>query len=109
MEKIKVKLKINDYIIEKEGIIKNDILIINNNEEIITFDIKKLILTKETKELSLSLDFMKKEVTYKIPEIDNKFSSKILNLSLTNKDKEYIINYQIEESNFSLNLKYETI
>ena len=109
MRKAKIKIEINDYTINQEGIIDNDILIVYDKEEKITFDLKNLILHKENKELIIDMDFNKKKIKYELVTEKRQFSNDFTIISLTNSNNQYIINYRIEETYFLLKINYETI
>ena len=109
MLKAKIKIEINDYTINQEGIIDNDILIVYDKEEKITFDLKNLILHKENKELIIDMDFNKKKIKYELVTEKRQLSNDFTIISLTNSNNQYIINYRIEETNFLLKINYETI
>ena len=109
MQKARIKIKINDHIIEGIGQINNNILALKKDEEVIKFDLKNNILTKENKELNIQLDFINKLVTYELIEEKQKFSNNLVIFSLTNTDKQVMINYQIEKADFILEINYETI
>ena len=109
MEKIKVKIKVNDYNIENSGIIENDILKVKDGKIEVTFDLKNLIMTRENEEISIKIDFSNKTLEYRIPEIEEKFVNNFTILSLTNSDKEYNIKYQMEEDVFTLDISYENV
>ena len=109
MKKAKIKIEINDYTINQEGIIDNDILIVYDKEEKITFELKNLILHKENKELIIDMDFNKKKIKYELVTEKRQLSNDFTIISLTNSNNQYIINYRIEETNFLLKINYETI
>ena len=109
MKKIKAKIKINDYLIQKEGIINNDILTLKDDELIFSFDYKNLILTNKGKDYEIQINFKNGKVCYIFPETSEKFYNNFTILSLTNNNKQVMINYQIEKQLFSLHIKYETI
>ncbi len=109
MQKVRIKIKINDHIIEGIGKINNNILVLKKDKEVIEFDLKKNILKKENKELIIQLDFIKKTVIYELLEEKQKFSNNLVIFSLTNTDKQVMINYQIEKADFILEINYETI
>ena len=109
MEKVKVNIKVNDYTIKGEGKIDNNILKIANKEEQISFDLKKLVLNRETKEIKMMLDFKNKSLKYMLKETNSEINTKITVLSLTNKDKEYNIMYQMEQNILNLKIKYEKL
>lgn len=109
MEKVKAEIIVNDYIIKNEGIIDNNLLKVNDNETIFTFDLEKLVLKRENKDIKILIDFKNEKLIYKIPETNKEFHNNFTCLALTNKDKEYNIIYQMEENVFKLNIKYETI
>ena len=109
MTKVKTNITINDYNISKKGILTNDILIVKDNETTLMFNYKNLILTRKNNNYIITMDFKNKKITYEILEIPTKFYNNFTILSLTNKDKQVMINYQIEETLFSLKINYETI
>jgi len=109
MEKVKVKIKINDYIIENKGIIDNEILIVNDNETKLSYDYKNNTLKRENNDYIIVLDFDNKKVKYNKKEVNNEFSNKLTILKLTNHNKQVNIKYEIEEEVFLLDIKYETI
>ena len=59
--------------------------------------------------MTLALDFKNNRLEYSIPEIKDKFINNFTILSLTNKDKEYNIKYQMEGNVFDLYIRYETM
>ena len=109
MQKARIKIKINDHIIERIGQLNNNILALKTKEEIIEFDLKNKVLTKKNKDLNIQMDFINKNVTYKLVEENKKFSNKLVIFSLTNTDKQVMINYQIEQADFVLAINYETM
>ncbi len=109
MKKAKIKIEINDYIIEKEGIIDNDVLIVEDSKDKITFDNEKLLLIKKNDELIINMDFKNKIIIYELVKENQKFSNNFEIISLTNEHKHVIINYQIEDASFLLKINYETI
>lgn len=109
MEKIKVKIKVNDYKIENNGIIENDVLKTKDGKTEVEFDLKKLILLRKNNEIYMLMDFKNGEIIYQIPETSKKFYNNFTILSLTNDDKKVKIIYQMEESNFLCLISYETI
>lgn len=108
MEKIKVKLEINGYTIKDIGILDNSIIFIKEKDISLTYDIKNNILTRENKEMKQTINYKEECFKYLLKDIKKEFSQKFKVLSLTNKDKKVNIIYQIEDSVFNLNLKYET-
>ena len=109
MEKVKAKIKVNDYNIENSGIIENDVLKVKDDKTEVTFDLKNLIMTRENEEISIKIDFNNKILEYKIPELKEKFVNNFTILSLTNSNNEYNIKYQMEDDVFTLNIIYETV
>lgn len=109
MQKANIRIKINDYIIENEGIIDNEILKLKTNNEDILYDIKNQVLIKIDNELELTLDFKNKKVFYELIKEKQHFSTNFTIFSLTNSPKQVIIKYRIENTNFSLQINYETI
>lgn len=108
-KKVKVKIIINDYIIENIGILVNDTLKVKDDDTNILFNYGNLTLTRKNEEKEIILDFKNNILTYQITGIPNKFSNNLTILSLTNNDKQVIINYQIEENKFYLSINIETI
>ena len=109
MKKIRVKIEIKDYIIKEIGIIKTGVIKVKDKDDIITFDTDKLVLTKENKDLKINMDFRKKKIVYTLKPESQKFSTFLTINSLTNRDKQVIINYRIEKEDFLLKIEYETI
>lgn len=109
MSKVNAEIKINNHKIKNIGILNNEILKIKTKEELITFDYKNLILKKDNKDLKIALDFKNKEVFYELKEENIQFHNNFIILSLTNDNKQVIINYQIEQTNFLLSINIETI
>lgn len=109
MKEVNVTISINDEIIKEKGILENNIIRVNSNDEKIDFDLKNIVLTKQNKELKIVMDFKNNKAIYELVKENYKFSNNFDILSLTNEDKEYIINYQIEEQKFLLKINYETI
>ena len=58
MQKLRIKIEINEHIIEGIGKIDNDIITLKTKEELIKYDTKKTILYKENKDLIITLDFL---------------------------------------------------
>ena len=109
MKKISIKIKINDYTIENEGIIDNEVLKVESNNEDITYDLKKQLLTKTNNDLKISLDFKNKVVFYELIKEKQQFSNNFTIFLLTNSPKQVIIKYRIEDTDFYLQIDYETI
>ena len=109
MSKVKAEITINNHKIKNIGILNNETLKVKTKEELITFNYKTLILTKENNELKITLDFKNKKVFYEINQKNIKFHNNFTILSLTNDNKQVIISYQIEETTFTLSINIETI
>lgn len=109
MKKVKVKIKVNDYKIENNGIIENDVLKTKDGTTQVEFDFKNLILSRKNSEIYILIDFKKGEIFYRIPETNKKFYNNFTILSLTNDDKKVKIIYQMEKNNFLCSISYETI
>jgi len=110
MKKIRVKIEINEYKIEKDGMINNDLLTCFDNDELktkISFDFKNQVLTRENKEIVIRLDFKSHQLEYTLKSVNKTILNNFIILKLIIKNKEAIINYQIEEENFKLKLFYE--
>ena len=109
MQKLRIKIEINEHIIEGIGKIDNDVIILKTKEELIKYDTKKTIIYKKNKDLIITLDFLNNKVFYELPNESKKFSNNLVIFSLTNNHKQVIINYQIEQAEFLLKINYETI
>lgn len=109
MDKIRVSLKVNDYTIKENGIKEENIITVMTKEENMQYDLKNNILTRENNDMKQIINFPKEVFNYCLKEISTEFSEKIKLISLTNKDKQVNIIYQIGRDNFNLDLKYETI
>ena len=109
MAKVNVKININDEIIEEKGILTENILKLKDKETNIIFDYNNLILIRENSEYKIKIDFKQNKVEYNLKNTSHKFYTDLTILSLTNHDKQVMINYRIEETDFSLNIKCETI
>lgn len=108
MKKTKIKIQINDYTIEGIGTINNDILNLKGEEDI-KYDINNMILTKKNKELIITMYFKKNQIFYELIEENQKFSNNFTILSLTNSNKQVMISYRVEDTDFLLKINYETI
>ena len=109
MQKVRIKIKINDYIIDEIGFLNNNVIQVEASKEIIKFDYKNNVLEKQDNDLRITMDFNNKKIKYELLNENNKFYNKLILLSLTNDNKTVIINYQIEETNFLLKITYEPI
>ena len=107
MKKVKIRIEINDYIIEDQGILDQEILTLKG-EESISFDLKNLVLSKQNKDLIININFKEKQVTYTLVEENKKFINNLTIFSLTNSNKQVIIRYRIEDADFTLKINYET-
>lgn len=107
MKKTKIKLNINDYETENYGFIKENILLLNTENETITYIIDKNILIKETKDNIIKLDFNNNKLNYFLKEykknIKTNLNTKQINISNNNIN----IIYEIENNIFNLNINYE--
>lgn len=109
MQKAKIRIEINDHIIEGIGTKSDELLSVETNEEYLEFDLNKMVLSKSNKDLVLKLDFLNQKVYYELTAERKKFSNNFKVFSLTNTDKQVIINYQIEHTDFLLKINCETI
>lgn len=110
MAKVNVKININEYKIEKIGIINNDILSCFDNDLLktkISFNFKDIVLTRENKDILIIIDFKKSIIKYTLKEQNKTFLNKFTILKLIIKTKEAIINYQIGEDIFNLRIFYK--
>ncbi len=107
MEKVIIKIEINNQIINGIGLLKDKVLVLNKNNEKYKFNLDTLVFEKENKELAINIDFTNKKLKYKLLELNSEFLENFVILSLTKKPKKYSINYQMEESIFNLKIEYE--
>lgn len=107
MGKVKIKIEINDKKIETIGILKDNTLLLSDNNEKYKFNTKDLMLEKENNDLIINFDFINKTLKYKLLETNSEFSSNFIILSLTKKYKKYSIIYQMGENIFNLKIEYE--
>ena len=110
MKKTKIELQINDYFLKSTGYLNKNILSFfdkdqNKTEMIIDFNTNRFI--RNNNEIKIEIDFNKEEVEYHLKKEDLKFTQDIKTIMLKKSNNEYIINYQIEENPFVLNIKYE--
>ena len=109
MKEVNITIIINDEKISEKKKKKKEKLYLKNNDEEISFNIKEKKLTKTNNDLKITIDFKNETIDYELIKENHKFSNNFTVLSLTNNDKEYIINYQIEEQKFLLQINYETL
>ena len=62
---------------------------------------------RNNNECKIEIDFNQEEIKYYLKKEDLKFTQNIKTIMLKKNNNEYIINYQIEENPFVLNIKYE--
>ena len=114
MQKVNIKLKINDYSLEEEGYLNNDILSFKDQDlektEII-YDLKHDILIRDNKEITIKLNFKEKENNMKclIKKENIELSNNFECLSLLKEKNNIIINYRIDETTFNLKIEYKEV
>ena len=110
MKKTKIELKINEYFLNTIGYLNNNILSFfdkdqNKTEMILDLNTNRFI--RNNNECKIEIDFDQEEIKYYLKKEDLKFTQNIKTIMLKKNNNEYIINYQIEENPFVLNIKYE--
>ena len=111
MKKVKVSLKINDYVLETNGLIKDNILSFVDKDELktnIIYDYNYNILTRENNEIKIILYFDKENnnMEYLLKKDNVKFFNNFIKKQLHSDNKAVIINYRMEEENFFLEISY---
>ncbi len=109
MEKASIIIKINDNIIKGIGTKDKYVLTLETQEEKIIYDLHKSILIKENNELKIVMDFKNKQIEYTLIAENKKFHNNFIINRLTNHHKQVIIKYRIEDTDFNLEINYETI
>ena len=62
---------------------------------------------RNNSECKIEIDFNQEKIKYYLKKEDLKFTQNIKTIMLKKNNNEYIINYQIEENPFVLNIKYD--
>lgn len=109
MKEVKIKLSINNSLIEKNGFLKGNILLLDNDSENITYILKENILIKESFDNIIKLDFNNNKLNCYLKEINQSF---IMDIDVKNKvikDNKINIIYEIESNIFRLDIEYEVI
>lgn len=107
MKEVSVILKINDFILEKKGILKNNIVTFKDKDIVYTFDIDNLILIRDSLDYMITIDFYKeKSYCYYDKVNQTKFLLNLDIIELQNKKNVFIISYRIEEESFCFSLNY---
>ncbi len=109
MKEVKIKLSINNSLIEKNGFLKENILLLDNDSENITYILKENILIKESFDNIIKLDFNNNKLNCYLKEINQSF---IMDIDVKNKvikDNKINIIYEIESNIFRLDIEYEVI
>lgn len=112
MKKVKITLKINDYTLNTDGFINNNILSFYDNDELTTniiYDFNNDLLIRDNKEINIKIKFKEEpnNIEYFLKEANCKAYNQLNNYKLLKEKTSVIINYQIEENNFHLNLSYK--
>ncbi len=109
MKKTKIKLNINDLLIEKDGILNDNMLILNSDNENITYILSDNILIKDSLDNIIKLDFNKNTLNCYLKESKQSFITdiKVKNKLISN-NKINII-YEIENNLFNLDIEYEVL
>lgn len=109
MKEVKIKLSINNSLIEKNGFLKENILLLDNDSENITYILKENILIKEGFDNIIKLDFNNSKLNCYLKEINQSFIMDIDVKSKVIKDNKISIIYEIESNIFRLDIEYEVI
>lgn len=109
MKEVKIKLSINNSLIEKNGFLKENILLLDNDSENITYILKENILIKEGFDNIIKLDFNNSKLNCYLKEINQSFIMDIDVKSKVIKDNKINIIYEIESNIFRLDIEYEVI
>lgn len=109
MQKVRIKIKVNEHIIEGAGELIDKKLTLKTNKEELEYDLKKSVFTKKNSELIIIMDFLNKRINYTLVNEKKTFTDNLIIFSLTNYNKQVMINYQIDNTSFFLEIKYETI
>lgn len=109
MQKVRIKIKVNEHIIEGTGELIDKKLTLKTNKEELEYDLKKSVFTKKNSELIIIMDFLNKKINYTLVNEKKTFTDNLTTFSLTNYNKQVMINYQIDNTSFFLEIKYETI
>lgn len=110
-KKIKVNIEVNDYKITNTGTKYNEIISCldnNDNQTKVTYDLKNNILTRENKELTISIDFTKKQIEYHLKQENKTAISQIKINKLQKLENQITITYQIEDNTFNLKIEYKS-
>lgn len=112
MSKINITIKVNNYIINTNAIKKdNQITCIDNNDKKtkITIDTQKLILTRENKDLIITINFKNKTINYFLKEQNKTLKQPLNKVNITNKQNKITIKYIIEQELFTLEITQNKI
>lgn len=107
MSKINITIKVNNYIINTNAIKKDNIITcIDNNDKKtkITIDTQKPILTRETKDLIITLNFKNKTINYYLKEQNKTLTQPLNKVNITKKLNKITIKYIIEQELFTLEI-----
>lgn len=109
MKKTKIKLNINDLLIEKDGILKDNMLILNSDNENITYILSDNILIKDNSDNIIKLDFNKNILNCYLKESKQSFTTNIIVKNKLISNNKINIIYEIENNIFNLNIEYEVL
>lgn len=109
IKKYKIILKVNDFYVEKYGILKKNILLFEDNNIKYSFNFEKLVLIRENNEFLLIIDFINKNYEYILKESAKKICNNFIIKHLLKEDTSVIIKYRIEENEFCLFLSYKEV
>lgn len=107
MKEVKIKLKINDFLIETKGNLDSNNLILNDNNIDYIFDLENLVLERKSYNFHSFLDFKNKELKYILKELKDPLYAKLDIKDLHLDKNTVIISYRINEESFNLFISYE--
>lgn len=111
MAKVKISMTINDYNLDTIGYFNNNVLSFKDKEDNIIFDLNNYLLTKETDETIIKMNFKldKNNLEIFVKETNNKFYTDFTIKQLKNESSSVIISYQINEDIFNLKISFKEV
>lgn len=111
MKKVNLKLIINDFVIEEEGFIEENILFFSSDNVKYEFNIEDLVLKRENDEFLSIISFKKEKDNnfYLLKEVSKEIINNLVIKELQVLENMFIIRYEIEEVSYNFSLKYEEV
>lgn len=114
MQRVKVYLKINDYCLNEDGFLNNNILSFNDKDlkrTNIIYNFNDNTLIRDNDEITIKMFFNKEKdnILYELKKEGVKIFNNFTNFSLQKEKQTVIINYRIEDANFYLKLTYKEV